>query len=649
MTLNNRLLFLISLLLPTHYVHAELCTLAQFSAAQVTIPCLKLGQQLLPIKLELQPTTAATWQSKGFEDADCQPQPGICAILDPQLNLEVPFKVDTIEYTALLSYLPTPAVSGLSWQYRYHMLQSPNLNSKALMNEAAYIPPQCYTQTIDEQGQVHNPCFTCHQAATPPHFVNDGELQLAYDFAEYARTNRWDNLFKNRQAQVAAISDETILAYIRVNNYQDEHGRIFLAEKLRYLPSAWDVDADRHWDGYIPDCYFNFDNQGFDRTPEGDYSGWRVFAYYPFAGTFWPTNGSTDDVLIRLPLSFRLNTAGVFDKTVYQVNLAIVEALIKRQNVPITPVDEQLLGVDLDKDGQLALADKIVYDWAPLAQRNMSYVGQAQQALARGEQHLAAGLYPLGTEFLHSVRYLDLNDNDEIQMAARMKELRYARKVAWRTYSSLEHAAANEIKEKADFPDRLKAVIGDMERGVSSGNGWRYQGFIEDAQGDLRPQTYEEHVFCVGCHSGIGAITDSTFAFARKLPVDAYQQGWYHWRQRGLTGLAEPRRQEGQYEYSFYLQHNGAGDEFRANEEIKQRFFNAEGTLKADRIAALHDNIGLLLLPSRKRALNLNKAYKIIVEEQSFKFGRDATIVPPEFVHQHLGQGELTGIKEILE
>ncbi|MDY6992960.1 MAG: hypothetical protein SVR94_10220, partial [Pseudomonadota bacterium] len=613
------------------------------------IPCLKLNAQLLPLKLELQLATASTWQSSGFEDADCQPQAGMCAVLDAQLNLEVPFKLDTLNYTALLTYLPTPQATGLTWQYRYHMLQTETLKSKALRNEAAYIPSQCYTQTIDEQEQVHNPCFTCHHRATPPHFINDDDIQLAYDFADYARVNRWENLFKNRQSQVAVLSDEAILAYIRTSNYQDEQGRLILAEKLRYLPTAWDVAGDRHWDGYLPDCYFNFDNQGFDRMPDSNYSGWRVFAYYPFPGTFWPANGSTDDVLIRLPLSFRLNAEDKFDETVYKVNLAIVEALIKRQDIAITPVDEQALGVDLDKDGQLAMADKIVYDWAPLAGRYMSYVGQAQQDLAQGKHHLAAGLYPVGTEFLHSVRYLDINDNGEIQMAARMKELRYARKIAWRTYSSLEHAAANEIKEKADFPDRLKQVIGDMERGVSTGNGWRYQGFIEDAQGQLRPQTYEEHMFCVGCHSGIGAITDSTFAFARKLPVDAYQQGWYHWNQRGLAGLAEPRRQEGQYEYSFYLQHNGAGDEFRANEEIKQRFFNADGSLKADMIAALHDNIGLLLLPSRKRALNLNKAYKIIVEEQSFKFGRDATIVPPIFVHQQVEQGERTGIEEILE
>ncbi|MCB1756918.1 MAG: hypothetical protein KDJ38_15455, partial [Gammaproteobacteria bacterium] len=39
-----------------------------------------------------------------------------------------------------------------------------SLFSKAMVNDAAYIPPQCYTETRDDDGSSHNPCFTCHQA-----------------------------------------------------------------------------------------------------------------------------------------------------------------------------------------------------------------------------------------------------------------------------------------------------------------------------------------------------------------------------------------------------------------------------------------------------------------------------------------------------
>jgi len=38
---------------------------------------------------------------------------------------------------------------------------------------------------------------------------------------------------------------------------------------------------------------------------------------------------------------------------------------------------------------------------------------------------------------------------------------------------------------------------------------WVYAGFIEDANGQLRPQRYEERVFCVSCHGGIGGNRDS--------------------------------------------------------------------------------------------------------------------------------------------
>ena len=59
--------------------------------------------------------------------------------------------------------------------------------------------------------------------------------------------------------------------------------------------------------------YFNFDNEGFDKDLKNNYTGWRAFAYYPFLGTFWPTNGSTDDVLIRLPETFWKDKNGNFN------------------------------------------------------------------------------------------------------------------------------------------------------------------------------------------------------------------------------------------------------------------------------------------------------------------------------------------------
>lgn len=131
-----------------------------------------------------------------------------------------------------------------------------------------------------------------------------------------------------------------------------------------------------------------------------------------------------------------------------------------------------------------------------------------------------------------------------------MKELRYARKVGWRSYSAVHQSAVAESVETHAFPNRLRQVLGDMEAGVSNDQGWVSQGFIEDANGALRPQTYEETVYCVGCHGGTGAATDGILAFPRKLPADSFRRGWYHWSQRGLSGIPEPMRSDGQYEYT---------------------------------------------------------------------------------------------------
>uniref|UniRef100_A0A7C4RQF1 Uncharacterized protein n=1 Tax=Desulfatirhabdium butyrativorans TaxID=340467 RepID=A0A7C4RQF1_9BACT len=523
-----------------------------------------------------------------------------------------------------------------------------DLRSKNMVNEAAYIPSMCWTKTEDSRGVIHNPCFTCHTKSTEPNYTNDDHLQLHYDFPEYARTNRWTNLFKSRTAQVAAIRDRDIIRYVRQNNYLDSKKGIIPASLLKNVPKGWDFNGNGVWDGYTPDAYFNFDSEGFDKDPNGAFTGWRAFAYYPFPATFWPTNGSTSDVLIRLNTPFRNNSSGEFDLTIYKVNLAIVEALMKRRDVPIAAVDEIGLGVDLDKNGVLGTATMIRYDWAPLEGRNMSFVGQAGQLQAAGIIHLAAGLFPEGTEFLSSLRYIDVSNTGTIAPSPRMKELRYAKKRSWLSYIDLQMAAGAVRKDKFDYPDRLEIFLGDVEQGLSNGQGWVYQGFIEDSGGDLRPQTYEETVYCMGCHSALGITTDGNFSFSRKFDAGTYRDGWYHWTQKGLKGTIEPKIEiegAGVYpEYSFYLMYNRAGDELHENTEAYQKFFTPDGKIKADILKLLNDDVTVLLHPSPKRALMLNKAYRTIVAEQSFIYGRDATIAPTTNVHRQVEFGQSTKI-----
>jgi hypothetical protein len=408
------------------------------------------------------------------------------------------------------------------------------LSSDVLKNPTAYIPPQCYTKTIDEDGAVHNPCYVCHTESKSPNFLNDIDVQQELVFPEPGIINRWHNMFKDNTEKVAEITDEYILNYVREDNYKSNDGRLILADTLNAVPEKWDRNKNGAWDGFIPDSYYNFNGKGFDIDPNGKATGWRVFAYYPFLGTFMPVNGSTDDVMIRLPETFRKDEKGVFNEDVYALNLSIIESLLKQKDINISEVDEKLYQVDLNKDGKLSRTNMIRFSWAPNDDIYMSYVGLAKIKLDKKEVKLAAGLFPVGTEFLHSVRYIDAQ-NGKTAMASRMKELRYARKDNWRNYYQLERIATKEVKERHDFPDRTKQVLGNMEVGLTVPQGWTYQGFIEDKQGDLRPQSYEESYFCVGCHSGTGATADTTFSFSRKFDSNNFKQGWYSWLEKDLS------------------------------------------------------------------------------------------------------------------
>jgi hypothetical protein len=521
-----------------------------------------------------------------------------------------------------------------------------DLKTLALDERTPYISAQCYTKTETSDGRVANPCYTCHAQSTPPNYISGLDLQLSYSFPRPGTTNPFTNLFEDRSQAVASISDEAILEYVRESNYRGPDGKLLLARALRNLPEAWDVDGDHVWDGYIPDVQFRFDRDGFDRTGEGDYTGWRAFGYDLFPGTFWPTNGSTDDVLIRLDEPFQQRSCDTgFDPQTYKINLAIVEAMVKRADVAIDPVDEPTYGVDLNRNGTLDTARQVTFDWAPRQDRYMAYVGCAKAELEKGTYHIAGGLFPEETEFAHTVRYIDPQPDGGIALAARMKEFRYARKEEWQTYSDLQEIAHLEARERYFEADSTKAVAGDFERGMRS-MGWRYQGFIESRDGSLRPQNQEETFFCMGCHGGLSATTDTVFAFPRKFDsADAFQRGWYHWSQKGLEGTPEPQRPDGSYEYTRYLRTNLAGDEFRNNDEIMAKFFDHSGELKPTAVARLHEDVTHLIFPSRERALRLNKAYRTIVTDQDFVNGRAATWAPVANVHEQIEQHQKTGVE----
>jgi hypothetical protein len=524
----------------------------------------------------------------------------------------------------------------------------PTLEQDFAENRLAYIPPQCFTRLRESpQDRPQNPCYVCHADAPAPNQQSHPELQLAYDFPEPVAgsiaANPWHNLFVDRRAAIRSITDEQVLRYVGVDNYGAGQAENALAGRLLHLPPAWDRDGNGRWDGYVPDAFFHFDAAGFDRAPDGTASGWRAFAYYPLPGAFLPTNGSFDDVLIRLPEAFREDREGRPSLEVYALNLAIVEVLVKGHAVAIERTDERPLGEDLDGDGSLGWAMRVAFRFRPGEPLSMHYVGAAARQQVAGQVHLAPGLFPEGTEFLHSVRYLAIDAQGVPAPSPRMKELRYARKHHFKTYSTLIDRAQREAKEEALDPDRPDRFFGDAEHGLSTDLGWAYQGFIEDPGGQLRPQTYEETLYCMGCHANLSATDDGAFAFGRKRE-DGPTHGYSEMGAPGGGVLPDPLRADGLPEYATYLRQNRAGDEYRANDEVLARFFDEHGAERADAFARLAADIGTLLLPSRQRALALDKAYWLLVREQSFAAGRDALLEPAQHVLRTVPSGQPTGV-----
>ena len=481
-----------------------------------------------------------------------------------------------------------------------------------IANPEAPVPPQCYTRTE----QNHNPCFTCHQlyprgkdAAYRMNKLDDGSLQGGYLFSEIGVQNHWHNLFEDRKDWVAAISDKAILRYINQENYTS------LADNL----------AERGWQGFVPDlANYHLGAQAFGEFGMAkDGSGWVAFNYKPFPSTFWPTNGSTDDVLIRLAEKFR-NLNGELSTRTYLLNLSLLEMNIKDiESIDIPVVDESAYAIDINGDGQIAgMVDKLLMrDY---------YLGDAADVAVLPQQ------YPLGTEFMHSVRYLGV-DNDKIVVPPRMKELRYMRKIRELTDKQLENRYWRERKEK--FEGLLPSFPFHHDKGFENGYGWLVQGFIENDAGDLRPQSFEEGMFCMGCHAAIGTTIDHTFAFGRKVT------GIQGWRYINLEGMVDaPSKGEAIPEILAYLQRVNGGNEFRENPEMQQRWFNHDGSVREQ--AVRNADVYTLITPSVERALKLNKAYTHIVRHQDFIHGRDATVQPAQNVFDFVDETELPLLPE---
>jgi hypothetical protein len=468
-----------------------------------------------------------------------------------------------------------------------------------IYNPESVIPPQCYTKT---EG-TNNPCYACHQSydreQMRPNQMGDGTLQGNYEFSEVGLTNSWKNLFVDRTEMIKAISDESIAVWVDQDNYQS----------ATTLPASMKLD-----DLAIPADAF--DKRGLAK----DGSFWVAYNYKPFPSTFWPTNGSFGDAMIRLPKAFR-EVNGQTSDAIYFLNLSLVEIAIKDiPAIDVFPFNEKRYQLDINQDGVFSTHETRLT-------KPSHYFGDAKDI------KLERMLYPQESEFLHTVRYLGENENGEVSPSKRMKEVRYMKKHLFRNRQSLASAYYAEAKDKHFEQLPQTRYLG--ERGIDNGFGWTINGFIEDEKGELRPQHEQELAYCNGCHKSVGATFDQTFSFARKAPGAS---GWGYINLALLTdvpNISVSGAKEELGEYLTYMQRVGGGDEFRQNTEMLDKWFTSEGIVDAAKVQnspSLQD----LIVPSPERAKSLNKAYFTIVKEQSYLFGRDATVTKATNVLQSI-------------
>jgi hypothetical protein len=215
-----------------------------------------------------------------------------------------------------------------------------------------------------------------------------------------------------------------------------------------------------------------------------------------------------------------------------------------------------------------------------------------------------------------------------------MKEIRYMKR--WLESDHAQQHQWYETENNEKLSGELPSYTNMGHGGLASPMGWQIAGFIEDKDGRLRVNSFEETMYCMGCHNTIGSTIDKVFSFSRKVDGVA---GWRYIDLHGMPDAPNLNRHaasghESRGEYSTYLERNGGGSEFRNNSEMTARWYREDGSVDMEALSG--KDVYEIITPSAERALQLNKAYKIIVEEQSFIFGRDANVKPPINVFRYV-------------
>ncbi len=231
-----------------------------------------------------------------------------------------------------------------------------------------------------------------------------------------------------------------------------------------------------------------------------------------------------------------------------------------------------------------------------------TYLGQA------ADEKVIPYRFPAGSELLHYLYYLDPSRPD--MKAARIKEVRWNIKSVPEQYNQAFFAFVSNKEKEYSLTYREGGAKAAAAHGlVYNEDGWDIIGFIEDPQGQLRPQTGPEMSQCLGCHSGrMSSIVDSHWnSLQRKLPGE---QGWTLQDYRGIPDY-----------YNTYLERGETGEIFENYEGDAARMpTNSDGTIN--------------FLPTAQEADALTRRYYQIVQSQSYFLGRDPKLGNPGFLRQ---------------
>ncbi|MEA1953087.1 MAG: hypothetical protein U9O24_01670 [Campylobacterota bacterium] len=385
-------------------------------------------------------------------------------------------------------------------------------------NPYANIPAQCYIET---SYGTQNACLFCHSNAAarkklgntlPQAGANSrvGNLQLEYvfgpanEFAKSPNINPWENtIFPQKlDDEIIRLGVDTSLwdmkSYIKEDNwqaaYEKKKGLKLLSnsgvkgDEYRLFPALNPSALPANSDGFVRT---QSTDESLFKDEKGFNTGWRSINFMPY-GIFTPHTGSVSGVYIRLKPKFMKDENGKYDIEIYKANLALVEKAIQDR----------------------------------LQDEEVSYVGEAN------DETLYKGLFPLGTEFAHPLHYVDVEadgTNKESNKfpglrSNRVKEVRYM-------YKYKMYFPGQVVSKEEDAP----LYYNEKETWIDNGAGWYLSGFIEDNEGELRGQTPEELLQCVGCHSstygfepeqftsGTGNTIDTVWSFSRKFADDL---GW---------------------------------------------------------------------------------------------------------------------------